>query len=196
MKCIFDRFHVWLAAHAPEVLASLRPGASARAIRAAERDMQVTFPEDVKAAYRIHDGQDVGYDVPDFVYGWRWNSLEGMVEDWRLLMEMCKDMKPRPEPKGTTRTDWWHPAWIPVANNGNGDYRMLDLAPGPHGCVGQILFWWSDEPRTGGKQRVIQDINFTHWLAGFASELESGDWAYAEEFGGLALADELDLDDE
>src|SRR4051812_40325535 len=41
LTTIWDRIHVWLAANAPEVLASLRPGATDEAICAAEETMAV-----------------------------------------------------------------------------------------------------------------------------------------------------------
>src|SRR5215471_12466816 len=89
MKCIWDRIHFWLAGNAPLVLASLRPGATEEQIRAAERELGVTLPEDVKACYRIQDGQndyDDGYPL-GFLYGHPWCGLERIVKEWRKLNE-------------------------------------------------------------------------------------------------------------
>jgi cell wall assembly regulator SMI1 len=85
MKTIWDRIHTWLAFHAPAVLASLRPGASERQVRAAEEAMQVTLPDDVRACYRIHDGQDPAANGwrPPFLHGWGWLPLEDVVAQWR-----------------------------------------------------------------------------------------------------------------
>jgi cell wall assembly regulator SMI1 len=193
MKTIWDRIHMWLAANAPKVLKSLRRGASERAIRAAEIAMGVTFPEDVKACYRIHDGQRMGEGV---LYGWHWNSLNGMLEDWRQLKGMIEDVEGNSRASDDmTQTDWWHPAWLPILTNHNGDFRCLDLAPGPAGSVGQVLYWWSDDSHWREGRR-LQASSFTLWLDDFAGELEKGEWVYSEEFGGLARIDELDLDDE
>src|SRR5947209_8559740 len=85
MKTVWDRIHVWLAAHAPGVLASLAPGATGGQIRAAEEALGVTLPDDVRACYRIHDGQKApeGFcGPPGFLYGWEWHSLEGVVSEW------------------------------------------------------------------------------------------------------------------
>src|SRR5437764_496381 len=57
MKPLFDRIHACLARHAPLVLDDLRPPAAPKRIRAAEKAMGLSFPEDVKAAYLVHDGQ-------------------------------------------------------------------------------------------------------------------------------------------
>jgi cell wall assembly regulator SMI1 len=193
MKTIWDRIHVWLAANAPKVQKSLCRGASERAIRAAEREMGVTFPDDVKACYRIHDGQREG--GADFLYGWHWNSLDGMLEDWRLLKGMSENVEGSRGSDDVTQTDWWHPAWLPILTNYNGDFRCLDLAPGPAGSVGQILFWWHDDSRWGEGRR-LQAHGFTLWLDDFVGELEEGEWLYSEEFGGLAHLDNFDLEDE
>lgn len=57
MKAVWKRVHAWLDDHAPEGYGSLRPGTSARALRSAEETLGLTLPDDVKASYRIHDGQ-------------------------------------------------------------------------------------------------------------------------------------------
>ena len=80
MKRIFDRLHVWLSANAPDVLERFAPGASEAEIRAAEQEMGVTLPDDVRAAYRIHYGCNAS-----FLYGEDWCSLEAVVSGWRML---------------------------------------------------------------------------------------------------------------
>src|SRR5262245_41841648 len=128
MKRTWDRIHAWLKANAPEVLANLRPGATAQQIRAAERAMGVTLPDDVKAAYRIHDGQEYGQDL---LYGRRWDPLAQVVANWRSLKGFVDDgtFPPASEvPAGAaTRADHWHPGWVPLASNEMGDHLCLDL---------------------------------------------------------------------
>jgi cell wall assembly regulator SMI1 len=82
MKHLWDRIHVWLAANAPEVLAGLRRPATAKQVRAAEKAMGVTLPDDVKAAYCIHDGEEVYGKAPSpgALSGWRWMTLQDMAE--------------------------------------------------------------------------------------------------------------------
>src|SRR5437773_11692247 len=68
MKIIWDRIHAWLQEHAPLVLDSLNPGASAEQIRAVETELNVTFPDDVRETYRLHNGQtSVDVDPPSFL---------------------------------------------------------------------------------------------------------------------------------
>src|SRR5262249_20266200 len=87
MKDVWDRIHRWVRDTAPEVLESLRPGAAEGRIRAAEEAMGVTLPEEVKAAYRIHDGQ-AGSTPPAFLHGWEWMSLDGMLSMWRCHKDL------------------------------------------------------------------------------------------------------------
>jgi cell wall assembly regulator SMI1 len=183
MKRIWDRIHVWLAANAPAVLASLRPGASEEAIRAAERAMGVTLPDDVKAAYRIHDGQG-GADgrlsmPPGFLYGYEWHTLEELVLRWTTLSRSVEYAIPTgwwPTTDGIVRAEWHHPAWIPLAGSPHGDHDCADLAPDDHGEVGQIIDW-----RRHKSERLIQARSFTRWLERFADELEAGRWVYSED---------------
>ena len=52
MKPLFDRIHVWLSAHAPEVLAAFRPGAGEEEILAAEKEIGVALPDAVPTPVR------------------------------------------------------------------------------------------------------------------------------------------------
>jgi cell wall assembly regulator SMI1 len=188
MKPIWDRIHVWLAANAPVVLASLRPGATEQQIRAAERAMGVTLPDDVRAAYRIHDGNANA----SFLYGRYWNSLQEMVDYWRFMKGLLDDGRfARSDalvPGEETRSDYWHPAWIPLALDETSSFMALDLAPSPDGDVGQILYWWRDMD----SPRHVAAHSFTAWLDDFIDELEEGEWVDSEEFGGLARVDDVE----
>jgi cell wall assembly regulator SMI1 len=182
MKTVWDRIHVWLAANAPVVLATLRPGASEDEIRAAEREMGVALPEDVKACYRIHDGQE-GRVPPGFLYGWGLLPLARVRKWQRTLVRLVEggDFDGlKGAPMGPVRDDWYHPAWIPITSNTLGDAFCLDLAPAPGGDVGQVIIWYHDYTNRGVTER-----SFALWLAHFADELESGRWSYSEDEYGL-----------
>lgn len=38
----------------------------------------------------------------------------------------------------------WNSKWIPIAENGAGDYLCLDTDPADGGCYGQVLYFWHD----------------------------------------------------
>jgi cell wall assembly regulator SMI1 len=185
MKRLFDRIHVWLRANAPEVLASLRTGATEEAIRAAEREMGVSLPDDVRAAYRIHDGQ-AGQNL----FGGRlWLPLADVVGTWRRMKGCVEDGPPAEVPaEADVREDYWHPAWIPLAWGEWGDLLCIDLDTGPEGGVGQVILWWPDlEPHAS-----LVTPSFTHWLRDLASELEHGEWTTHPDYEGLVRVGEID----
>jgi cell wall assembly regulator SMI1 len=193
MKTIWDRIHVWLAAKAPNVLESLQPGATEEAIRAAEAEIGVALPDEVRACYRIHDGQGAAdpWEPPGFLYGWAWNSLAEMVDDWRMHKELL-EAGSFGENEGCSndpiRALWYHTAWIPITNSTFGYCHCLDLAPESGGHVGQVITWCHDVPT-----RYLQARSFGEWLIRFARELEAGEWTTSPEVWGPGLIRVRDL---
>jgi cell wall assembly regulator SMI1 len=113
MKALFDRLHHWLAAHAPAILADLRPPATLEQIGAAGKAMNLRLPDDLVAAYLIHDGQQTRDDgaFRPFLYCGEWLRLERMVEEWQIGM----DLHDKDE-----RYPYWRPHWIPLTFDGVG----------------------------------------------------------------------------
>jgi F-box protein 3 len=58
----WQQIHSWLGLHAPQILASLRAGATEAELDDAERTLKVRFPAALRVLYRIHDGQDLEFD--------------------------------------------------------------------------------------------------------------------------------------
>ena len=139
MKDAWDRIGAWLAANAPEMLSSLRPGATRGEIRAAEAAMGVVFPDDMVASYLVHDGQE------ELSYGlmgeWDLLSLELMTIQWEGMRDLPADDQPRDvdNPAAPVRPEYWNPRWVPVAYNGGGNLHCVDLDPAPAGIMGQMV---------------------------------------------------------
>jgi cell wall assembly regulator SMI1 len=171
MKATWKRIHAWLDANAPAGYGNLRPGASADAIRAAEKAMGLKFPTDLKASYRIHDGQD---REPGLVggEGWLLSSLQEVVKS-------CRQWS-RANPKAPPR--------VPIAWLGTGDYVFLNLDPDSENPGGLMI------QRADSADPDPLVASFADWLEDFADELEDGVFAYSEDDGEIMLADELDLD--
>jgi cell wall assembly regulator SMI1 len=171
MKAVWQRIHAWLDASAPAGYGDLRPGASAKAIRAAENAMGLKLPDDVKASYRIHDGQG---NEPGLIggEGWRLLSLQEMVETWGRWS--------RADPKDAH--------CVPIAWIGTGDHVFLDLDPDSK-VPGRLMIQRSD---SADPDPLMPSFSF--WLEDFADELEDGVFVYSEDDGEVMLADELDLD--
>jgi cell wall assembly regulator SMI1 len=171
MKAVWKRIHDWLDENAPADYGNLRPGASADAIRKVEQAMGLKLPADVKASYRVHDGQG---NEPGLIggEGWCLLPLQDMVARWRKWIEQSQRFRD----------------CVPVAWGGRGDYIFLDLGPAaePLGCV---IVQRSD---TDGADPVAP--SFRSWLADFADKLEDEEFTYSEDDGCLIYADEIELD--
>jgi cell wall assembly regulator SMI1 len=171
MKAVWDRIHTWLAANAPAGYGNLRAGTSDQAIRDAERAMGLILPDDVKASYRIHDGQDV---EPGLVGGEGW-----MLMPLREAVKKWGDWS-RANPKDA--------GCVPIAWGVMGDHVFLDLDPA------------SEEPgrlmiqRRDTAQPAPLMPSFAAWLEEFAEKLEAGEFVYSEEHEQVMYADELDID--
>src|SRR4051794_5295392 len=57
MQTLWGRIEAWLDAHVPGGADILAPGATSEEITDAERFLGVSFPEDVRDSFRLHDGQ-------------------------------------------------------------------------------------------------------------------------------------------
>jgi cell wall assembly regulator SMI1 len=171
MKDVWKRIHAWLGANAPAGYGHLRLGASDKAIRAAEDAMGLKLPDDIKASYSIHDGQD---NEPGLIggEGWCLLSLAEMVEQWGRW----------------SRSDPRDARCVPVAWGGTGDYVFLNLGAdvGEPGCL-------MIQRRDSADSDPLAP-SFSAWLAGFADQLDNGEFAYSEDDGCVMYADELDLD--
>jgi cell wall assembly regulator SMI1 len=171
MKAVWKRIHSWHEENAPADYGSLRPGASNETIRAAEKTMELKLPTDVKASYRIHDGQST---EPGLVggEGWRLLSLKEVVEVWGRW----------------SRADPNDAHYVPIAWGEMNDYVFLNLDPTSEnpGCL-MIQRHDSADPHPF-------ESSFSAWLTDFADTLEDGEFAYSEDHGFVMYADELDLD--
>jgi cell wall assembly regulator SMI1 len=185
MKTIWDRIHFWFHRNATHLLGGFQPGASEEEIRRAEEALGVRLPEDVKAAYRIHNG-DNGRAM--LVNTDEWLSLERMVKHWCQLKDrLARDdfAWEEGEPDGPIRTDYWHPLWIPVLWDTIHNYNCIDLAPEKGGSVGQVIYCPFDE-----EVRTVVASGFTEWLGGFALDLEQGIYTTRPGTTGLIFSDE------
>lgn len=189
MKEIWQRIDTWLAENAPQVWDELQPGATDQEILRTEKALGIQFPEDVKASYRIHNGQPRdGYGL---INCWTLLSLETVVEEWMIWKELLDAGEfdaAKSNPTDGIREDWWNPKWIPLTYSGSGDHHCLDMDPADGGREGQIIGMWHDEP-----ERMIEAESFREWLERFADDLEAGMYIYSEDDGGVIRKEDLDM---
>lgn len=171
------RIEAWLSMHAAHLAAGFNPPATRRELVETEKFLGVKLPEDVRFSYLRHDGHS-----GELFFGWEWYSLEQMRHSWKFWMDLLAERKRRSSRNDTgssrVRTDWWHPAWIPITHCDTGDEHAVDLAPGPGGTPGQII-------ETLDRERFVVATSLTGFLTGFADDLEAGWLTLCRETGVL-----------
>ncbi|MFT3887961.1 MAG: SMI1/KNR4 family protein [Arachnia sp.] len=98
-------------------------------------------------------GHDDEYWCPDGRYGsWHYGASEVAG----------------PDPTGRVQSLAFSPAWVPLGDDWGGNYFVSDLAPGPNGRIGQILF--VDHEESSGASWVAPSL--TAFLANPPSSYE------------------------
>ena len=148
---------------------SLAPGASEKAIRAAEKEMGLAFPPDVRASLRLHDGQTAtGFPwMPGCPPLW---PVARIVDEWRAVQKLAAKVKPSKTPVDPAAKV--HPVLhragrIPIAEG-----TFLDLDPGPTGRAGQLV------TTVNRKDLVVIDHGFAAALERWVGALERGIWVH------------------
>jgi cell wall assembly regulator SMI1 len=184
------RIETWLAANAPSIRKSLRPAAKDAAVEKLQRKIGATLPTDFAESVRLHDGQKSDaehglFPVADDVLGampsCRLLSLTEIAREWAMMKELhdggeFADRKS--EPARGVRADWWNPGWVPIADNGGGDYFCVDLAPGKGGAIGQVIFFFHDMD-----DRPLIAKSYGVWLEKLAKGFPVGKYVLDEDEG-------------
>jgi cell wall assembly regulator SMI1 len=176
---VWERIARWHRDHLPKSRREetwsrelLRPGADAGAVAAAEEAIGLALPAEVRESYLLHDGSDFGI-LP---WGYSLLSLFEVVKTCRMWQGILAEGHwdgAVSEPKGPIKRVHWNPRWVPVAENGGGDYQCLDLDPAVGGSAGQVI----DFSHEVGPLCVLAG-GFTDWLVSYADGLESGRYRY------------------
>ncbi|MBW4616288.1 MAG: SMI1/KNR4 family protein [Desmonostoc vinosum HA7617-LM4] len=172
MKEILNRIEAWFQEHLPEVLDSLNSGANASEIELLENQIQIQLPSAFKELYRWHNGQKSGA-YPGLFYGLEFLSLEEVFRNWRSWAELVDEginqiILGESHVRGKIKEMYANKKWIPFVYDWGGNHLGMDLDPGKHGKVGQIINFGRDED---SKFVFADDLQmFLNW---FINQLES-----------------------
>lgn len=182
----WQRIERWLAANAPQIHESLNPPAAAGEIEQLAAIMGQDLPPDLVASYQIHNGQNdesegggmmpFGKDYGDIAHSLA--SIQEVIMDYEMMTDLLESgdfVGIEKEPHDAIKTAPWNKAWIPIANDGGGDYHCVDLDPGPRGTRGQII-----TVVEGNTQAVIAD-SLAEWLQKIAGEMEANALSLTDE---------------
>jgi cell wall assembly regulator SMI1 len=188
MQNIWNRIESWCAQYAPDVLTRLNPGATEEQLRASEEKLGVTFPEEMRQLYAIHNGQKDGGFSPLPVGDWL--SLDDIFDQWDVWEELRRGGEfdgVTSEPDAGVSDAWWNASWIPITHDGGGNHYCVDLAPAEGGTIGQIITMWHDD---GARNLVAASL--TGWLTRIADGMESGEYVFSpEEYGEVTSRDDV-----
>lgn len=191
MEHIWTRITSWIKTHAPQLLELLQDGASEEQINELEKALSIQLPDDVKALYRLCNGQS-SFDY-GLLNGNEFLSLERIRDEWTVWKDLLDagdlitdDDIESDRIDTEIRQVWWHPKWIPFTYNGGGDHDCLDLAPAKEGVQGQIISMWHDD-----EERKLLAPGIREWLQQYAEQLESGQIIFSEDYNGIVSIDNI-----
>ena len=160
---------LWLQTNAAPLFDELNQPATKEDISAFEATTGLILPRSVRAAYALHNGEDVSSH--GIFSTWRWLPLDEVISHRQQLLE-----------SGIGWTD----TVIPVLLSGGGDYYFVESVDTELG-ESQIFEWWHEQPTRDAKY-----ASFAAMLKNFADHLERGQYVYLpDELAGLIDRDDL-----
>lgn len=163
----WQRIENWLRDNAPETYASLNLPATDAAIAAAEEFVGVSFPPDVVASLRIHDGVAPGPGAFQLAGRYAPSTVERVRNNWKVLTDLLLEQFNDEGMSG----HWWHPEWVPVAEDNAACELIVD------GRAGQDNERVAVRDKSEGAWWNTDGFNWPSWGALLAetADLLSGD---------------------
>ncbi|TMR99786.1 SMI1/KNR4 family protein [Nonomuraea basaltis] len=120
------RIEAWLKTNAPRTHRTLGKPGKAGSIAAAEAEMGLHFPDDLRASLLRHDGTVFVKDTWGFGFLGDSNlSVRQIRDTWRGLCEIDGEDDGGGE-LSDPRTEWWDGRMVPFGANGSGDHLVVD----------------------------------------------------------------------
>ena len=167
----------WMDTFFPALRANLNSPADNAVIDAAQASCCVVFPDDLRALYRVADGET---GVLGFFFGLPFLSLSRLVDEWSAWRDVAQDVTEMDKnsdgfytsvPPDVIAGRYTNPGWIAISHDHGGNHLGVDLAPGPCGRVGQVINFGADEDE---KFVIAPSLAaFFHW---YADNLECGNY--------------------
>lgn len=163
-QIVFDGWLSVLLSAGVAASAHMNPAATEAQIEAFEIEVGYALPEDLRALYRIADGQVDPWRITDPAPGTKVAPLFGSYlflsleraqseyESWQDIRDQSGEnfaddyndtvLRPGDPP---VYAEYWRPGWVPFSADGSGNHYAVDLSPPPGGNVGQIIVFGADE---------------------------------------------------
>jgi cell wall assembly regulator SMI1 len=149
MKEMLTALERRLEESAPDLAARLQPPASELQVKQVETWTGLSWPDELTALYRWHDG-DLAHHTLGLFGVFYWSSLKNLCEFWTAQADDFDEFGTRGPYSIDDEAQWadfsvrpWTfppRSWLPIGGWPNlGITLFVDLLPGPKGCVGQLL---------------------------------------------------------
>lgn len=135
--------YVFLWMHENSILSygDINPPASHEGISILDEIYTGKVPDELKAIYRIHDGQ-TGASNGIFA-GYYFMSIREIIEAQALAVSFYEDTTLNKYAKSLIAEEilptFVHPERLSFASSGGGNFLAIDLKPGDKGTVGQVI---------------------------------------------------------
>ncbi len=123
---------------------NLLPGANDEEFQLIEKTLDVSLPEEMKSLYRMYNGQDWQHGGNPFVRNLTLSPTFEIMKNWKFIQEEFDPEDLELDIGEEIKPVLWNSKWIPIAENGGGDYLCIDTDPSESGVVGQVLYFWHD----------------------------------------------------
>ncbi|NPC90740.1 hypothetical protein HOO54_03105 [Bacillus sp. WMMC1349] len=172
----------------------LNPPATVKEIEEVEKEMNITFPEDLRTLYLTHNGEkELG---PGLFFGLSFLSLEEMVREWRTWKEIASDewqdeVDAYSVPPVWIKEKYANQYWIPISSDGSGNHIGIDLDPDKEGKVGQVINFGADE-----EVKYVIAYQLKDFLIHITNTLKEGFYTideYEEDFISWSYGEEEEL---
>lgn len=192
----WTRIEAWFQAHLPHAQHHMHGPASAAELDAAQMEIGISFPADLRASYQIHNGDDgASYAFPnghwllpvaECVQHWHYQKDLGYPRDHDLVENApaWHDWVATDSARidGPVKPLLGSAVWIPVMSKNGDVMRFLDFNPAPGGVHGQVI----EVDLECNVWRVLAP-SFLAFLNSYADDLEQGVYTATED--GLVSAD-------
>lgn len=132
-----------------------KPGVSIDTIKEFEKNVGVTFPQELIEYFSVCDRPMIVLCAP-----WTLMQFSFVTSGWETQKELAK-MYPHD-------TESYNLAWIPLLDSGGGDYHCVDLS-GEGGAVGQIVSYFHDKD-----ERHVLASSITDYFEKILNEIHAG----------------------
>ena len=173
VESVWNDIESYLQANAPEAHQALPAGASQEEIDSLEAGTGARLPEEYKASLKRHNGKAR-------VQHYRLLSAADALSSWSSMRKLSDQGTFAANEVvygegGEFQNTWWHPGWIPVAEDSGGNLILVDTAPAERGTQGQIIQWDTVEGPSLARQKT-----FLSWLESYRDDLQAGKYKVDE----------------